>query len=392
MSRLLYILIAAVLIFGGSAMAQKSNEIQGQRKELEKIQKDVQKSRNRLDSLKREEAKIQKQLSERDEKIESQKKLIDRLTGQLSLLRKSIGETESSLDSRQQALDLARRRFLGNVRQLYISSPRYGNELVTSPLDELDASVRVTYLTALVNYESGNVVAASDILGKSLAQLEQLTGKQAQIAAMKRKRDVSFALEQARKDKQAKSLDKLRKAKAEEADRIIMLQQAAQEMEKIVARLEAESKKTQSVVPSQRPRDALASVPFVSLKGRLTVPYKGDITVPYGTAVDPTTHLKSFSPGITIKGKAGSRVLAVADGTVVYSGNLRGYGNFIIVSHDNLYYSTYAGLGTTSVKDGDMVQGGSAVGSADDSGIIKFELRKGRSPVDPLEWINIDAF
>jgi septal ring factor EnvC (AmiA/AmiB activator) len=235
-------------------------------------------------------------------------------------------------------------------------------------------------------------VAASNILGKSLAQLEQLTGKQAQVAAMKRKRDVSFALEQARKEKQTKSLDKLRRAKAEESDRIIMLQQAAQEMEKIVARLEAESKKQPAVVPSQRPKDAVGSVPFASLKGRLTAPYRGDITVPYGTAVDPTTHLKSFSPGITIKGKAGSRVLAVADGTVVYSGNLRGYGNFIIVSHDNQFYSTYAGLGVTSVKDGDIVQGGYAVGSADDSGVIKFELRKGRSPVDPLEWINIDAF
>jgi murein hydrolase activator len=391
-SRALIITALLSVILVSTAFSQKSSDIQGQRKELEKIQKDVQKSRNRLDSLKKEEARVQKQISERDEKIESQKKLLTRLNTQLSDLRSSIGETQNSLNSRQETLDLARRRFLGNIRQLYMSSSHTGNELVTSPLDEVNAGVRVIYLTSLVNYESGNVAAASDILGKSLAQLEQLTGKQAQIASLKRKREVTFALEQGRKQKQEKSLDKLRRAKVEEADRIVMLQQAAQEMEKIVARLEQESKKAAAIPPAQRPRDAISSVPFASLKGRLSAPYKGDITVPFGTSVDPTTHLKSFSPGVTLKGKAGARVLAVADGTVVYSGNLRGYGNFVIVNHDNQYYSTYAGLAGTAVREGDFVSPGTVIGNSDESGLVKFELRKGRTPVDPLEWINIDAF
>jgi murein hydrolase activator len=380
-----------VILLAGSVLAQRSSDIQGQRKDLEKIQRDVKKSRDRLDSLKREEARITKELSERDEKLESQKKLISRLNTDLTQLRNSIGETQDGLNARQDALEQSRRRFLGNLRQLYFSGSRSAEDLVASPLDELDAAVRVTYLTSLVNFESGSVVAASEQLGKSLSQLEQLTGQRAQIASLKRKREVSFALDQSRKEKQERSLDKLRKAKRDEADRITTLQHAAAEMEKIIARIEQESKKAPAPTRKQ-PEGGGSGVAFASLKGHLTAPFKGNIAVAYGSSVDAVTHLKSFSPGITIKGRPGGRVTAIADGSVVYSGNLRGYGNFVIVNHDNLYYSTYAGLGTVAVSEGDMVSGGSVVGTAEESGQIKFELRKGREPVDPLEWINIDAF
>lgn len=390
MIRLFGALIFSLLLLNLPADAQKSSDVQGQRKELEKIQKDVQRSKDRLDSLRREEGRIQKEISARDERIESQKKLLGRLNSDLKQLRNSIGETESGLHVRQEALDQSRRRFLGNVRQLYLSSPRTTEELVASPLDELETGIRVSYLTSLVNFESGSVVAASDQLGRSLAQLEQLTGQQAQIASLRRKREVSFALEQSRKDKQAKSLDKVRKAKRDETDRIAMLQQAAAEMEKIIARLEQASKKSSPAARKQIENPSGAA--FASLKGRLSAPFKGNITVTYGTSVDATTHLKSFSPGVTIKGRPGGRVSAVADGLVVYSGNLRGYGNFVIVNHDNQYYSTYAGLATVNVSEGDQVSSGTVVGSADVSGLVKFELRKGREPVDPLMWINIDAF
>lgn len=390
MIRLLVTLGVLLALNGRGAAAPKPTDVQGQRKELEKIQQDVKRSKDRLDSLRREEARVQKEISDRDERIESQKKLLGRLNSDLAQIRNSIAGNESSLSQRQDALDQSRRRFLGNVRQLYVSSPRGAEELVASPHDELEAGVKVSYLSALVNYESGNVVAASNQLGRSLAQLEQLTGKQAQIASLKRKREVSYALEQSRKDKQEKSLDKLRKAKREESDRILTLQQAAAEMEKIVARLEQQSKKT--IPPSKRQPESTTPGVFASLKGRLAAPFKGDIVVPYGNSVDAVTHLKSFSPGITIKGRSGGRVLAVADGTVVYNGNLRGYGNFVILSHDNQYYTTYAGLGTVGVNEGDAVEAGSPVGNADESGVVKFELRKGRDSIDPLVWINIDAF
>ncbi len=390
MVRLLLTLSILLVLIARGAAAPKPTDVQGQRKELEKIQQDVKRSKDRLDSLRREEARVQKEISDRDERIESQKKLLGRLNSDLTQIRSSISENEASLGQRQDALDQSRRRFLGNVRQLYVSSPRGAQELISSPHDELEAGVKVSYLSALVNYESGNVVAASNQLGRSLAQLEQLTGKQAQIASLKRKREVSFALDQSRKDKQEKSLDRLRKAKREESDRILTLQQAAAEMEKIVARLEQQSKKT--AAPSKRQPESAGPGIFASLKGRLAAPFKGDIVVPYGNSVDNVTHLKSFSPGITIRGKSGGRVLAVADGTVVYNGNLRGYGNFVILSHDNQYYTTYAGLSTVNVNEGDAVEAGSQIGSAEESGTVKFELRKGRDPIDPLEWINIDAF
>jgi murein hydrolase activator len=120
-------------------------------------------------------------------------------------------------------------------------------------------------------------------------------------------------------------------------------------------------------------------------------PFKGTITLAFGEHVDPVSRLKSFSPGITIKGKARAGVLAVSSGTVAYSGNLRGYGNFVIINHDHQYYSTYAGLGEILVSEGQYVSSRAAIGKADTDGTIRFELRNGREPLDPVKWIRIES-
>jgi septal ring factor EnvC (AmiA/AmiB activator) len=101
--------------------------------------------------------------------------------------------------------------------------------------------------------------------------------------------------------------------------------------------------------------------------------------------------LKSFSPGITIKGKAHAPVYAVAAGTVAYSGNLRGYGNFVIISHDDQYYSTYAGLAEVLVSENQFVSSRAKLGSSGQDGVVKFEIRDGREPLDPVKWIDLES-
>ena len=93
-----------------------------------------------------------------------------------------------------------------------------------------------------------------------------------------------------------------------------------------------------------------------------------------------------------IKGKSGRQVAAVASGTVAYIGELRGYGNFVIMDHDGEYYSTYAGLGQVSATQGQYVQSGGKLAVAGPDGMVKFELRRGRKPLDPVRWIRIDSY
>ena len=83
---------------------------------------------------------------------------------------------------------------------------------------------------------------------------------------------------------------------------------------------------------------------------------------------------------------------AVSSGTVAYVGNLRGYGNFIIINHDDVYYTTYAGLGKANVEKEQYVRSGAALATSADDGLLRFEIRQGSRPLDPVKWISLDTF
>ena len=383
--RITYWLLALTLAVA-APMAQESDDVKSQRKELEKIQQDVKRSRQRLDSLRKEEGRVQKALGDYARRLAKEQHTLQKLNRDLKRLQRNIGDAESQLGSRQQTLDLTRRRFLGSLRQFYLTTPRVTGNLVDVPTTEYTTNRKMIYLTALVNFEQGNVVQASQFFDQSLKQLSQLESQQGKVSKQKKRRETNVATEQSRKQKQEKALDKLVQLKQQESDRITMLEQAAREMEQIVARLEAKQKKKAEESPETQYEP---TVDFVTLRGLLRSPFKGEITVRYGAAVDPITKLKSFSPGITIKGEPGGNVTAVAAGQVAYTGSLRGYGNFVIINHDNQHFTTYAGLSSIYVTTDQVLVAGDIVGAANKDGIVKFELRKGRQSLNPAEWIRM---
>lgn len=101
---------------------------------------------------------------------------------------------------------------------------------------------------------------------------------------------------------------------------------------------------------------------------------------------------KSISQGIDIMGRAGQAVVAAAGGKVVYSGNgLNGYGNLVIVKHNDTFLSAYAHNSKLLVNEGDMVESGqqiAEIGMLDPSTpALHFEIRKQGKPVDPLKYL-----
>ena len=96
--------------------------------------------------------------------------------------------------------------------------------------------------------------------------------------------------------------------------------------------------------------------------------------------------------GIDIAGHAGEPVIASADGRVVYSGaGLRGYGNLIILKHNNTYLTAYAHNQTLLVKEDQSVRKGQKIaemGNSDTDRVkLHFEIRRQGKPVDPLKYL-----
>ena len=98
--------------------------------------------------------------------------------------------------------------------------------------------------------------------------------------------------------------------------------------------------------------------------------------------------------GINLAVPEGTPVKAAEDGVVAYSGNeLKGYGNLILVRHSNGYVTAYAHASELMVKRGDTIKRGQIIAKSGQSGEVgspqlHFEIRKGSSPVDPLQFLN----
>jgi len=96
--------------------------------------------------------------------------------------------------------------------------------------------------------------------------------------------------------------------------------------------------------------------------------------------------------GLDIGGAVGDPILAAAEGRVVYAGSsLRGYGNLIILKHNNTYLTAYAHNQTLLVKEDQTVRKGQKIaemGSSDaDRTKLHFEVRRQGKPVDPVKYL-----
>jgi lipoprotein NlpD len=96
--------------------------------------------------------------------------------------------------------------------------------------------------------------------------------------------------------------------------------------------------------------------------------------------------------GLDIGGSRGQPVQAAADGRVVYQGSgLRGYGQLIILKHNDEFLSAYAHNDRIYLKEGDAVKRGQKIAAMGNSGtdqvMLHFEIRRNGKPVDPLKYL-----
>jgi len=97
-------------------------------------------------------------------------------------------------------------------------------------------------------------------------------------------------------------------------------------------------------------------------------------------------------PGIEIAGQSGDPVRAAADGVVVYSGNgLVGYGELVIIKHNDSFLSAYGHNRKRLVKEGQQVKAGQQIAEMGSTGAtrneLEFQIRKNGNPVDPLSYL-----
>jgi septal ring factor EnvC (AmiA/AmiB activator) len=137
----------------------------------------------------------------------------------------------------------------------------------------------------------------------------------------------------------------------------------------------------QTPVPGRQER-------FVTLKGRLPLPFPGRITARYG---EPRGLGDLRWRGVFLTGKEGQAIRAVSRGRVAYADWLRGFGLLLILDHGDGYMTLYGHNQTLYPKVGDWVEAGQAIATVGNTGDapgtgVYFEIRHNGSPHDPLHW------
>lgn len=388
---LIYITVYAVLtisIFFVRPFAQSDN-ILDQKQELEKIKQEMSESQKSIDSLKNVEKSVLKEINNYDQQATANKAVLKRLNNRLSSVRKAADISKEKLNESKEQFQSTEQRYLNNLNYYYMGGR--GSEADNTDEMEIEKNsfLRMIYLKALAEYDKKDLSKTSEFLALAESDYDQLVNEEKRVGDAQKQKRSEVVILSSHKEKKERDLSKLRRKKEREADRLITLSETARQMEDLITRLEK----------ARKARDGsdlliqfdFSTGNFLSYKGGLPAPLKGKVTNGFGWKTDKKTYLKSFSPGIEITGQKKSAVYSVANGVVAYIGNLRGYGNFLIVEHEDGYYSMYSGLESLIVGENQVVARGEKVGNTP-TGVIKFELRQGRDPIDPIEWIKIDSF
>ncbi len=149
-----------------------------------------------------------------------------------------------------------------------------------------------------------------------------------------------------------------------------------QSLDQTVKTLTEKSKGLETFFQDQK--QLLASTPSIW-------PVRGYLSAGFGNRTDPFTGLRDFHPGLDISTPRGAKVIAPADGVVVFCGQKNGYGNAMVIDHGYGVVTRYGHLDAFNVRPGQRVRRGD---------VVAFVGSTGRSTAPHLHyevWVNDQA-
>ena len=365
-----------------SVGAQKTTEqAKRQEEELSTIRKELEYKRKKITELKGREGTVFAELQNIEEELE----LIEQLTGRLDkkLFKVELELKKENENLGETQLDLKQRRELlaFRIRGIYKYARFYQYQMIFSSSSLSDLFRRLKYLQ-LIAREDNNLISGfikeKDKLEKSRKILKT---KRKELYALKQEKGTEENKRSEEKTKRQKVLNRIRSEKNLYLQAAKELEVSARKIEDFLTQYEKERQKEESG------KDF-----FKMLKGRLNWPVKGKVVSNFGEQVHPIFKTVTLNQGIDIQSAPDAKVQAVADGKAIFSSWLRGRGKFVILQHEYGYYSIYADLGEVYVVEGQEIEEGQTIGSVGEGSLFStssmhFELRKGKTQLDPLEWL-----
>lgn len=436
-----------VLVLGMFFCASAQNT----REELQKKEQDLQKELADLNRLYRETQNSKKislkQLAIIKRKINAREDLVNSINKQVRQLDETIFTNERDIYRLRKELDTLKMKYSKSIVFAYKNRGSYEYlNFLFSATNFNDAVKRITYLRSYrQNRETqANAIIKSDQLlqqkitvlsgnkkerlvtlqsqSEQLKVLQEDKKEQDQVVSQLKGREKELTTQIRDKEKQRQKIQQafnaiirreIEDAKRKEAARLKALEEkkktqaAADNTAKTNGTVTKPSKSTLSTEPvtgvaapvrdraytplESTPEGREMSINFENNRGRLPWPVStGVITAHFGLEKIPGTKLTRRTDGIEISLPVGSTIKSIADGKVIYAGEVDGE-QLLVVQHGK-YFSGYNHLSSVSVSAGQEVKAGSVLGksgtSIDGEGILLFMIMNDKSvPQNPEPWL-----
>lgn len=392
-------------------VAEKRGDLKEIRGQIEALQKGVAVAQSKRSDAVEKLKSIEQEISSTQRGLHDLAQQRSKLQANLNSLSAQSRDLESRLRNQHEQLSLLvyRQYLLGNPDSLHLllngdnpsqtSRDLYYLSAVgrsrTQLLGEIEGTLRSKQALAADTKARASELAAIEERqreehGKMLAQREQrktiLNTISESIAEQKRE------IGNLKRDERQLSLliDKL--AKALEAQSAQRREQARKKLAETTRGNPPESttKKPPAEISNNVTPEAQSAGSFAQLRGSLRLPVRGVVSNRFGTARQEGSTWK----GLFIRADQGSEVKAIANGQVVFSDWMRGFGNLLIVDHGGKYLSIYGNNEAVLKQSGDTVRSGDVIASVGNSGGnpesgLYFEIRYQGQPQDPLKWVNL---
>jgi murein DD-endopeptidase MepM/ murein hydrolase activator NlpD len=393
----IFILVISVLalsallapFFAGSshAAAQSANtaiekELANQQKRLDTMEREIKKNNAKLKDAKKKEERAINDIS----KLSSQLAEAEQRLNVTELKRTQIMNKLTDTTARIQDMELRIERAKKLLKERVVAVYKYGGaaefSLLMSAAGTQDALATSYMLTKIAEQDKvliDNLVTEKNAMDMARAELEKQRKelerrneemKKQKASIQKTTGERNRMLQQARKDKA------LFQAEQDE------LLKASRELKSKVNDLLAQKKKN----------SGKGNTPLYFKGGKFAWPLRGKITSPYGTRTHPIFKTKATHSGIDIDGEKGDPVRAAADGEVLYTGWLRGYGQVVIIDHGGDLTTVYAHLSGIDTAENAKVKTGDKIGRVGSTGVatgshLHFEVRVNGNTNDPMKYL-----
>ena len=377
-----FILLGAVFVSKGWAAKKSAKEIsdllQDEQKELSLLKKKIARQNQLISSAGKKEGQLLGKLRKIDNQIKLKKRELKIYKWNSLINKKKITRIETNLKNNEQKLK-AQKVLLGKrLRQIYKEGPIFPLKVAFSSESASDFLQKLKYMELIADNDANLLADYKNRLDSMKKEKESLLSVRAKLVRLEKDALAKRGeFEDARKVKK-RFLKKVKKKKQYGILTRKELKKASNNLNNLISRLLSKLSSGDGLDIEDK-------------KGRLSLPVRGKILNKFGRQKDRQYGSFIVHNGIDIKARSGTPVRSIFNGKILYTGELEGYGNMVIIGHGKDYHSLYGHLDSIKVKPNQIVKAGDVIGRSGDTGslvgeTLYLEMRKKGKPIEPVRW------